>query len=208
MIALAQFPLQIVVFADEIIPLHIFEPRYRQLIADCKSENAAFGITPVIDGSLQDCGTRLVLTSIDKSHEDGRLDITAQATGTYQINKFYASLPGKLYGGAEVTFWEAEGQADTKIAQQITTLMQELHLHLLTPIDKISTEFNIQQVAHKIGFSLKEEYNLLITRNVVDRQKLILAQLERILPGIREMEEIKRRIELNGDWRHIITPKF
>jgi hypothetical protein len=150
----------------------------------------------------------MILKSIDKSHADGRMDISVEATGTYQIKKFYESLSGKSYGGAELTVRLPEGQPDEKIAQQIDHLMQELHMILRTPTAKVPHEFKIHQVAHKIGFSLQEEYDLLTSRTIVDQQKLILAQLEKILPGIREIEEIKKRIALNGDWRHMIPPKF
>ncbi|MGV3657475.1 MAG: LON peptidase substrate-binding domain-containing protein, partial [Chitinophagaceae bacterium] len=65
------FPLSIVVYPGEQLNLHIFEPRYKQLIAECWAEAKLFGIPAVIDSKVQDFGTLVRITEITTVHENG-----------------------------------------------------------------------------------------------------------------------------------------
>ena len=203
---LAQFPLQIVVFPKEVIPLHIFEPRYRQLINDCQRTRTPFGIPPVVSGVRKEIGTELQLKSIAKKYADGRLDIVAEAKDIYEILTFNEKVPTKLYAEAEVSKRTTEGDIDPVASQKINRLMQELYKIMRIPQKRTPTHFAMHQVVHKIGFTLSEEYALLCLTDCLSQQKRIIRQLEKILPQVREMEEIRKRIELNGDSRFIIPP--
>jgi Lon protease-like protein len=205
--SLAQFPLQLVVFPGEKIPLHIFEPRYRDLVSDCEKEGIAFGITPMIDGNLQQIGTSMVLEAIKKRYPDGRLDVSVLATHCYQVERQQVASETKSYGSALVSDLPMKGNPDLGYEQQIKALMEELYSIMRIPKKKIPAKFEIHELAHKIGLSLKDEYNLLQLTDAVERQLFVIARLEYILPQIREMEEIRKRIEMNGHTRFIIPPK-
>jgi len=204
---LAQFPLQLVVFPGETIPLHIFEPRYRELISDCKNLNIPFGITPNIEGEMQDVGTSMQLQQIKKRYPDGRLDIVAHATHTYQIERFQVTSETKRYTTAEVVQRATSTISDPTYDLHIRTLMQELYSVMRIPKKKIPDQFKLYHIVHKIGLSLMEEYQLLCMANYVDQQRHVINRLETILPQVREMEEIRKRIEMNGHTRFIIPPK-
>ena len=72
------FPLGIVVYPGEELNLHIFEPRYKQLINECYQEKKLFGIPSVIDDQLQDYGTLMQIMEITTVHDNGELDIKTQ----------------------------------------------------------------------------------------------------------------------------------
>lgn len=205
--SLAQFPLQLVVFPGEKIPLHIFEPRYRDLISDCENEGVAFGITPMIEGVLQEVGTSMVLKSIKKRYPDGRLDITVLATHCYKLERFHVTSETKSYGIGLVSDLVLGGNPDVGYEQQINALMEELYTIMRIPKKKIPAKFDLHELVHKIGLSLMDEYNLLKITDAVERQLFIINRLERIVPQVRDMEEIRKRIEMNGDTRFIIPPK-
>ncbi|MEL7221839.1 MAG: LON peptidase substrate-binding domain-containing protein, partial [Bacteroidota bacterium] len=65
---LALFPLQIIAFPGEAVNLHIFEPRYRQLITDCVEEGITFGIPSFVNGKVNEFGTEVKLIKIEKTH--------------------------------------------------------------------------------------------------------------------------------------------
>ncbi len=195
---LAQFPLQVVVFPGESIPLHIFEPRYRELMADCENDGIGFGITPMIEGHLMDTGTSMRLVAVKKRYPDGRLDVMVNATHTYRIQQFHVSSKSRTYGSAEVIDLLLEGQEDLALELRIHILMEELYTIMRIPNKTIPDKFEIHQIVRKIGLPLQEEYAVLQMTNVIQRQQFILQRLEILLPKVREIEEIRKRIEMNG----------
>ncbi len=96
------FPLRIVVFPNEDLNLHIFEPRYKQLMNECDAQDITFGIVPFIGDNLQNIGTEIELLSIEKRYPDGRMDVKTKALGLFRIVNFYKNFPDKLYAGAEI----------------------------------------------------------------------------------------------------------
>ena len=69
------FPLALVVFPDEHLNLHIFEPRYKQLITDCFTNKKPFGIPAVINNKMMDLGMLVEIVEISKIYDDGKMDI-------------------------------------------------------------------------------------------------------------------------------------
>ena len=120
------FPLQIVVFPEEMINLHIFEPKYRQLVRDCMSDGLPFGIVPFINGAIQKVGTLMQINSIEKTYEDGRMDIKTQSKGLFEIEELFKPYPGKLYAGAKVRKFENEDNGDPQLSRQIYNQLSEV----------------------------------------------------------------------------------
>jgi hypothetical protein len=79
------FPLGVIVYPGEDLNLHIFEPRYKQLINECHSQKKAFGIPAVIDNKLQDHGTLVKITEISKLYDNGEMDIKTVGTEVFRI---------------------------------------------------------------------------------------------------------------------------
>ena len=69
------FPLGIVVFPGEKLHLHIFEPRYKQLINECKESGKPFGIPTVISNRMNEMGTLVELKDIVQTYDNGEMDI-------------------------------------------------------------------------------------------------------------------------------------
>ena len=147
------------------------------------------------------------LKRVKKRYSDGRLDVTVEATHIYQIERFHVKSENKSYGSADVVDLLSVGIPDPTYEFHIHTLMQELYSIMRIPKKKIPTKFQLHQLAHKIGLTLQEEYQLLAMQNSVEQQIFVIDRLEKILPQVREMEEIRKRIEMNGHTRFIIPPK-
>lgn len=69
------FPLSIVVYPGEDLNLHIFEPRYKQLVSECIESKKPFGIPAVINNKMNELGTLVEIIDVSKTYENGELDI-------------------------------------------------------------------------------------------------------------------------------------
>ena len=203
------FPLQIVVFPGEDINLHIFEPRYRQLVKDCMSNGEPFGIPPFINDEIMDVGTNMTVKVIDKEYDDGRMDIKCQSDGLFEVTEYFNPYPGKKYAGAETKKYSYNTEGDLSLSKEIVDKMRKA-FDLLGVDRKIKPPelFNTFQVGHYLGFSLDQEYHLLTIPEEYDRQIVVLDQLDKILPNIKEMQSIKRKAKLNGEFQNIQPPEI
>ena len=203
------FPLSLIVFPDELLNLHVFEPRYRQLISDCVENKQTFGIPPFLNDELQDYGAEVKLLEIARRHPDGRMDIKTKCVGVFKVISYSNPAPNKLYAAGEIervshtdsaTFLDKE-----KVINQITELWQLVKAQTELPTE---TEFLSFKIAHKIGLSLEQEYSLLSLSDETERLELITTHLTYIIPIIREVERTKDRIKMNGHFKNFDELNF
>lgn len=199
------FPLGIVVYPGEQLNLHIFEPRYKQLVQECFSNKKPFGIPPVIDNKVNDTGTLVQILEISKVYDDGKMDIKTQGQEVFTILEVIKELPDKLYSGAIVNYPANQEQGNRALMQQIIAAIRQLHQLL-----KVEKEFKkadellwSYDVAHHAGLSIAEEYELLQLLHELQRQEYLKRHLKKVLPVITEMETLKERIQLNGHFKNL-----
>ena len=203
------FPLQIVVFPQEGLNLHIFEPRYIQLINDCVQMQRPFGIPTVINGQVQERGALMHVTEQSKGFEVGGLlgelggDIRTNAVSTFRILEIVKTVPDKLYQGAIVHMDERERGDLSSMPSQLLTLVRELHglLNIDKKFPLPDAELRSFDVAHHLGLSIDEEYQLRELQEERLRQEFIRRHLGRVLPTLQAMEQLKERARLNGHFR-------
>ena len=102
------FPLSLVVLPTELTPLHIFEERYKAMIAYCRENDVSFGITPSDDGTVSQVGCTVEIARITHEYADGRMDILTVGRQRYRMIEAYQDLP---YLTAAVEFFEDEEEA-------------------------------------------------------------------------------------------------
>ncbi|GAB2942114.1 LON peptidase substrate-binding domain-containing protein [Hymenobacter coalescens] len=204
------FPLNLVVFPGEKLNLHIFEPRYRQLIEDCLQEDISFGIAPFLADRVQPVGTEMRLTKVERTYAGGESDIRTLAVGRFRITEVFRQAPGKLYGAATVEEFQEEGAADPVLRQRISAQIERLYdaLGLQKLFIELSPEYATFDIAHQLGLSTEQEYELLAMASEADRQAFVLEHLQHILPVVLETERLKERVRLNGHFKHLTPPNF
>ncbi|MEM7658025.1 MAG: LON peptidase substrate-binding domain-containing protein, partial [Bacteroidota bacterium] len=121
------FPLSLVVYPGEMLRLHIFEPRYRQLINECVEENRTFGIPAVIDKSIRLTATELRVVSVDRTLSGGEMDVTTQGLRRFQIRQFFKVSPDKLYPGGLVEWLPEDYTSDPELQQEIFHLLEQMY---------------------------------------------------------------------------------
>lgn len=199
------FPLGIVVYPGENLNLHIFEPRYKQLINECNNSKKAFGIPTVIEDHMQDYGSLVEITEITKVHENGEMDIKTKGSRVFRILEVIKEVPDKLYSGAIVNYPENYEQGNPEIMRRVMNSIRELHKLLKVSKDfkKVDIEIKTYDVAHHVGLSLQEEYELLSLMDERQRQEYLKRHLTKVIPMLAEMEQLKEKIKLNGHFKNL-----
>ena len=200
------FPLNIVVYPGEPLNLHIFEPRYKQLIKECLKDNKPFGIPSVLDSKIEEFGTLMEITELVKEYDNGELDIRTQGRSIFRVLEVVKTIPDKLYHGAIVDYpSNVMEHGDTNIAKIILDEVKRLYA-LLNVEEKFpahKTSMISYQVAHFVGLSMQQEYELLCILSEVQRLEYIRRHLNNLIPTIKELEEVKARIQRNGHFRDL-----
>ena len=199
------FPLGIVVFPGEQLNLHIFEPRYKQLIQDCFSEKRSFGIPIVLKNSVSEMGTLVTITEIVQVHEDGKMDIRTQGEKVFRMLELVKTIPDKLYSGAIVHYPANDERQNHKLTAQVIAGIRELHklIQVSKNFKKADEELCSYDLAHHAGLSLEEEYELLGLLHESQRLEYLKQHLSKVLPVVAGMESLKERIQLNGHFREL-----
>jgi len=199
------FPLNIVVYPGEQLNLHIFEPRYKQLINDCFGEKKEFGIATAMNNSITEIGTTVEILSIERIHEDGEMDIRTVGKTIFRILERVDELPEKLYGGAIVSYPE---NIDDGVESKMIGLLRDIRqFHSLLEVKKEykkrEKDLITYDLAHHAGLSLEQEYELLCLMQEAQRQEFLQRHLKKTIPTITELQHLKKRIELNGHFRKL-----
>ncbi len=199
------FPLGIVVFPGETLNLHIFEPRYKQLINECFQSKKPFGIPCVLDSKVSEIGTLIEVIDISATYDNGEMDIKTKGVSLFRILEIIKDIPDKLYSGAIASHVDNHLQSKVNIMPKIMTGIRRLHklLEINKDFLKIDEELTSYDVAHHAGMTLDQEYELLSLFVEDQRQEYLRRHLVNVMPNMVEMEALKERVKLNGHFKHL-----
>ena len=199
------FPLGIVVYPGEQLNLHIFEPRYKQLIAESFENKKPFGIPAVVDDKINEMGTLVQVKEISQVYEDGKMDIKTEGLQVFRMLEIINELPDKLYSGAIVNYPDNDEKGSRVLMQGIIRGVKELHklLDIKKQFPKPENELWSYDVAHHAGMSLQEGYELLELLHESQRQEYLKRHLTKVLPVLAEMEMLKEKVKLNGHFKNL-----
>lgn len=205
------FPLSIVLYPHESLNLHIFEPRYKQMINECHRENKPFGIPSVIHNKLQEMGTLVKIVEIVKVFDSGDMDIRTEGISVFRILEVIKSIPEKLYSGAIVNYPENEEEYGKKeLVQKVVIAIRELHrlLNISKDFKKPEEVLGAYDIAHHAGLSIEEEYELLNLLKEEQRLEFLKRHLSKVMPVIAQMETLKEKVKLNGHFKNLSSFEF
>ncbi|HVF81646.1 MAG TPA: LON peptidase substrate-binding domain-containing protein [Flavisolibacter sp.] len=204
------FPLGVVVYPGESLNLHIFEPRYKQLINECYTAKKPFGIPAVINNRLQDYGTVVWVKEITAVQDNGEMDIKTEGEKVFRILEVVKEIPDKLYSGAIVNYPVNHHHGSAEIMRRVLASMKELFklLKVEKSFKKPDAELTTYDIAHHVGFSLQEEYEFLNLLHERQRQEYLRLHLVKVMPMLAEMENLKVKVKLNGHFKNLSSFKF
>jgi len=205
------FPLNVVLYPGEVLNLHIFEPRYKELIKECSSNNKPFGIPTILNGQVAEFGTLVSILEIAKEYDNGEMDIITKGSAVFRILEIIKKIPDKMYSGAIVNYPEnSEVYPRKELMIAVMKAIRELHriLNISKDFHKTDEEMTSYDLAHHAGLSLEEEYELLGLFREEQRQEYLKRHLGKVLPVVAEMEVLKERIVLNGHFKNLSSFRF
>ena len=195
------FPLGLVALPYEYVPLHIFEPRYRTMFAECLERESEFGIVWATDDGLQPIGCACEITKVIERMEDGRLNVLTRGTRPFRIISEQDDMP---YPAATVEFLEDEDEeADDAAAEAARNAYAEL------VVEATDSEPDREEIAAKsayemaatVDFGLDAKQGLLDLRSENARLKLATRLFRAAIKRLDFVERAQARARSNGKVR-------
>jgi Lon protease-like protein len=192
------FPLNLVLVPGEQAPLHVFEPRYRELIGECLDFGNDFGLVLEDDEGLRDVGTRCNVVEVIDRFPDGRLNIVVEATERFQLLEL---TDGHTYRTAEIETLPDESDTpsedeveDVLAAYARVVAAAEAELDDLD-LDADSVAY---QIAARIDFGTVVKQGLLELRSERERVVRLAPMLNQAAEAVEREREIRTRAGSNG----------
>jgi uncharacterized protein len=199
------FPLGIVVYPGEDLNLHIFEPRYKELINDCIKSKKMFGIPAVIKDRMNEMGSLVEITEVKKVYDNGEMDIKTKGVKIFRMLEIIKTVPDKLYSGAIVNYPDNNKKGNRAFMKNVLSAIRELHnlLKVNKDFKKPDEELCSYDVAHHAGLSLEEEYELLQLMHELQRTEYLKQHILKVLPMVAGLEALKGKIKQNGHFKNL-----
>lgn len=199
------FPLNLVVYPGENLNLHIFEPRYQQLINECIANGETFGIPVCIDNKMMDYGAEVEILALVKLYENGEMDITTRGVAAFELSEVFEPSNNLLYSGASVATIKFDDTEEDSVRIKLEDYIRDFYsiVSPTTPLDfSLKTPLS-NHFGHKIGLSFRQEYEMFLLTAEYERQNYMLNHLAQVIPVLNETERLKDRIKLNGHFRKL-----
>ena len=186
------FPLAILPIPGELLPLHIFEPRYRQLLHDLETTDITFGIYFSHEINVAKVGSLMRLESIIKRYPSGESDIIVKCEDYFHLELLLRTFKDKLYPGGDVFMKKTEYNLFPR--PELYELFIE-YLRLRN-IQRQYTSFNLYQVANELSLDVNERYKFL-TMEESQREKYLETRVKFLIHLLRQEERSKNIFHLN-----------
>ncbi|MEA2311155.1 MAG: hypothetical protein QOE28_1123 [Solirubrobacteraceae bacterium] len=192
------FPLGLVALPSELIPLHIFEDRYKAMVARCLEEPSEFGIVWMADDGLREVGCACEIAEVLERMPDGRLNLVARGTRPFRIEARQEELP---YPAGVVEFLDdPEEELDDEAAVTAHEVYAELVRQATdgTPDPVEIADMSAYEMAATVEFGLDAKQGLLDLRSEAARLKLVARLLRAALKRLDYVERAQARARSNG----------
>ncbi len=184
------FPLDLVLLPGVPLPLHIFEPRYKEMISECLEEKKPFGIVRASDEGVAGIGCTAEILSVTKKYDDGRLDILTRGVDRFEVLEVNEE---RAFLRAEISLvQDNENDYDARPPEQLL-VEQAVRLHAeivklagaeLSEPDETATNLSFL-IAGSLPLDLDFKQNLLSTLSETKRLEAVVGYLQAVLPGLR-----------------------
>jgi Lon protease-like protein len=196
------FPLGLVLLPGEVVPLHIFEERYKLMIGECLENDTGFGIVWLSDDGLRDVGCTALVTQVIDRMEDGRMNILVEGSEPFRLLRRIDDMP---YPAGDVEM--LDDATEEAAAASLAELTSEAHERYADLVEHVTDErpspddlehLDAYGMAATIEFDAAPKQELLELRSERERlvrvRDLFVATMKRLA----EAEEAGELARSNG----------
>ena len=198
MALLPLFPLELVLLPGTPLPLHVFEPRYKEMIRECLAADAPFGVVRVLDEGIAEIGCTAEIITLTKEYTDGRMDLICEGRKRFEVLEVNRD---RSFLQAEVLMVPDEPGSS---AQDERAKAVQLHLEILSLAGAVQDLSAADQdqlsfyLAGSLPLDLDFKQNLLAMRSEGERIHSVAAYLGNILPKLRHAAQAREKAGGNG----------
>jgi Lon protease-like protein len=195
------FPLNVVLFPGEQLPLHIFEPRYRRMVRECLDAKAPFGMLLALPNGVVRVGCTAEILEVVKRYEDGRMDIITVGRCPFRIVDLFTEDP-LLEGHVDYLEDDSDDSPPPGKRKQLIELYETCHTLLYTSmpkdLDDLRNEVLAFTIAAALPLDLLWKQQILELRSEAERQSRLLGYLREWAPHLQKVGGLRSRAGGNG----------
>jgi Lon protease-like protein len=194
------FPLNVVLFPGANLPLHIFEPCYRQMVKDCLKQKSEFGMLLSMPNGVARVGCTAGILEVVKRYPDGRMDILTAGRAPFRVVNLFSDNP--LLEGQVDYLEDRESPVSPRIQRELVELFEACHTLIYDDYPKnlqgeLANELSYL-VAGTLPLDLLWKQQLLELRSESDRQERLVTYLREWAPHLQKTEAMRQRAGGNG----------
>jgi len=186
------FPLTIFPLPGELVPLHIFEPRYKQLLDDAEKRDISFGIYFNHVTNTEKLGSLVQLESVIKRYPGGESDIVVKCLDLFKMETLYRTFRDKLYPGGDVQFW------DVSLHEPISSRLKSEFdsFRLMMNLKKNTDPLSLYHVANELSLDFTDRLKFVLCDDE-KKEFFLLSRLQYQKQLLQEVEKAKDVFHLN-----------
>jgi len=193
------FPLDLVLLPGVPLPLHIFEPRYKEMIKECLEKKSQFGIVRAKEEAFVNTGCTAEIINVLKTYPDGRMNILVEGQKRFEVLQVNQE---RTFLQAEVFYLDDDSEpAAAKDIEKALALHGQI-MELAGARVEETEKTNAGQLAYRLAGSLPFDPDfqqaLLEMNSEAERVRAIISFFERILPALHRSARTKQRAGGNG----------
>jgi Lon protease-like protein len=193
------FPLDLVLFPGASLPLHIFEPRYKEMISECLDRKRSFGVVRAKEEGVAGIGCTAEIITVAKKYPDGRMDIVTEGRERFEVMQVSQERP---FLQAEVLYLrdEASQVSSEEIAQAVKLQGEIIQLAGSVPPSRSGSD-NSRLSFDLVGplpLDLDFKETLLAMKSEAERMQGVISYFGAILPNLRRTVRVRQKAGGNG----------
>ena len=195
------FPLALVALPGELIPLHIFEERYKTMIDECLEQEREFGIVWLADDGLREIGCACEIDRVLERMDDGRINLVARGTRPFRVLERQGHLP---YPAGVIEFVEDRGdEVEPELLDDARAAYSDLVRRATDeePDAEALAEMGAYEMAATVDFGLDAKQGLLDLRSENARLRLVARLFRAAIKRLDFVDRAQARARSNGKVR-------
>ncbi|HEY6267181.1 MAG TPA: LON peptidase substrate-binding domain-containing protein [Candidatus Acidoferrum sp.] len=194
------FPLNVVLLPGAELPLHIFEPRYREMVKTCLDGKSEFGMLLSLPKGLARVGCTAEIKAVVQRYDDGRMDILTAGRAPFRVVELFQGDP--LLEGQVDYLDDRENPGDPRVQRQLVELFEACHTLIFDDYPKNLEGAPAEELSYLVAATLPMDLlwkqQILELRSEADRQERLVAYLREWAPHLQNKGALRKRAAGNG----------